>query len=95
MLRRNGCANWRRNSHVFARQSQIERTPTTAFGSPSYLPLTDINAGRLSNVTLEPQVNGGAWTMVRQVQYTCYDGTQQYGGNLGDLRACLRSRFSQ
>jgi hypothetical protein len=35
--------------------------------------------------TLRQQVNGGAWSMVRQVQYSYYNGTQQYGGNLGDL----------
>ena len=45
----------------------------------------DPNAGLLSNVTLRRKVNGGAWTMVQQVQYTYYDGTQTYGGNLGDL----------
>jgi hypothetical protein len=31
------------------------------------------------------QVNGGAWSTVRQVQYSYYDGTQTYGGNVGDL----------
>jgi RHS repeat-associated protein len=50
-----------------------------------YLPSTDSNAGLLSGVTLRTQVNGGAWTTVQQVQYTYYDGTQQYGGNPGDL----------
>jgi hypothetical protein len=43
------------------------------------------NAGLLSGVTLRAQTNGGAWSTVRQVQYAYYDGTQQYGGNLGDL----------
>src|SRR5579883_2482437 len=51
----------------------------------SYLPSTDINAGFLSNVTLQRQVNGGAWSTVQQVAYTYYDGTQEYGGNVGDL----------
>jgi hypothetical protein len=51
----------------------------------SYLPSTDPNADLLSGVTLRTQVNGGAWTIVRQVQYVYYDGTQQYGGNQGDL----------
>ncbi len=51
----------------------------------SYLPTGNANAGLLSGVTLRTQVNGGAWNIVRQVQYTYYDGTQQYGGNLGDL----------
>jgi hypothetical protein len=51
----------------------------------SYLPTGNANAGLLGNVTLRRQINGGAWTTVRQVQYAYYDGTQQYGGNLGDL----------
>ncbi|HEY7312113.1 MAG TPA: hypothetical protein VH643_22300 [Gemmataceae bacterium] len=51
----------------------------------SYLPTGNPNAGLLGGVTLRRQVNGGAWTTVQQVQYAYYDGTQQYGGNLGDL----------
>jgi RHS repeat-associated protein len=51
----------------------------------SYLPTGNPNAGLLGGVTERRQVNGGAWTTVRQVQYGYYDGTQQYGGNLGDL----------
>jgi YD repeat-containing protein len=51
----------------------------------NYLPSTDPNAGLLNGVTLRRQVNGGAWAVVQQVQYAYYDGTQQYGGNLGDL----------
>jgi RHS repeat-associated protein len=34
---------------------------------------------------LRRQVNGGAWTVVRQVTYAYYDGTQSYG-NAGDLQ---------
>ena len=45
---------------------------------------TGLNAGLLSNVTLRYQTNGGAWSAVRQVQYTYYDGTTSYG-NQGDL----------
>ncbi len=51
----------------------------------SYLPTGNANAGLLSSVTLRRQVNGGAWSTVQQVQYAYYDGTQQYGGNVGDL----------
>jgi RHS repeat-associated protein len=51
----------------------------------SYLPASDPNAGLLSNVTLRRQVNGGAWMIVRQVDYAYYNGTQPYG-NLGDLK---------
>jgi RHS repeat-associated protein len=42
------------------------------------------NAGKMSNVTLRRQVNGGAWTTVRQAAYAYYDGTQSHG-NGGDL----------
>jgi len=45
------------------------------------------NVGLLGSMTLCRQVNGGAWSTVRQVQYGYYDGTQQYGGTLGDLMA--------
>jgi hypothetical protein len=51
----------------------------------SYLPSGNANAGLLSGVTERTQVNGGAWNIVRQVQYSYYDGTQTYGGSLGDL----------
>ena len=44
-----------------------------------------VNAGLLQNVTLRRQVNGGAWTTIRQAVYTYYDGTQPYG-NAGDLQ---------
>jgi RHS repeat-associated protein len=43
------------------------------------------NAGLLATVTLRRQVNGGAWTVVRQVAYAYYDGVQLYG-NAGDLQ---------
>src|SRR6266852_4683428 len=45
---------------------------------------TGVNAGKVSNVTLRRQVNGGAWTVIRQTAYAYYDGTQSYG-NAGDL----------
>ncbi len=41
-------------------------------------------AGLLSGVTLRRQVNGGAWSTVRQAQYTYYDGVLAHG-NQGDL----------
>jgi hypothetical protein len=67
------------------RSATVNGNTTTESWLYSYLPSTDPNAGLLSNVTLRTQVNGGAWTTVRQVQYSYYDGTQTYGGNLGDL----------
>jgi RHS repeat-associated protein len=53
----------------------------------SYL-TSGANAGRLSNVTLRRQVNGGAWSTVRQAAYSYYDGTTG-NGNLGDLRTAV------
>jgi RHS repeat-associated protein len=44
-----------------------------------------VNTGLLASVTLRTKVNNGAWSVVRQVQYAYYDGTQTYGGNAGDL----------
>src|SRR5205807_2461712 len=44
-----------------------------------------LNAGLVASVTLRRQVNGGAWTTVRQAVYTYYDGTQPFG-NQGDLQ---------
>jgi hypothetical protein len=37
------------------------------------------------NVKLRRQVNGGAWTVVRQVDYAYYDGVEDHG-NAGDLK---------
>jgi RHS repeat-associated protein len=51
----------------------------------SYLPSGNANAGLMSNVTLRTKVNSGAWSIERQVNYAYYDGTQQYGGSVGDL----------
>jgi RHS repeat-associated protein len=53
----------------------------------SYLS-TGPNTGLLANVTLRRQVNGGAWSTVRQATYTYYDGTQSYG-NQGDLMTAV------
>src|SRR5205823_1277949 len=46
------------------------------------------NAGLGSNVTLRRQVNGGTWTVVRQVDYTYYDGVEAHG-NAGDLKTAV------
>jgi YD repeat-containing protein len=46
------------------------------------------NAGRLANVTLRRQVNGGAWSTVRQTDYTYYDGVMA-NGTLGDLKTAV------
>ncbi len=50
----------------------------------SYL-TTGVNSGMLQNVTLRRSTDGGSsWTVVQQVQYAYYDGSQPYG-NVGDL----------
>jgi YD repeat-containing protein len=66
------------------RSATSNGTTTTESWLYSYLS-TGVNAGLMSGVTLRTQVNGGAWTTIRQVQYAYYDGTQTYGGNTGDL----------
>jgi RHS repeat-associated protein len=43
------------------------------------------NAGQLANATLRRQVNGGAWGVVRQVDYTYYDAGDP-NGNAVDLK---------
>ena len=71
--------------------AEMQRTDATSGVTESYLytylSSPDPNAGQISNVTLRRQVNGGAWSTVRQVNYDYYDGTgQKPYGNLGDLR---------
>ena len=49
------------------------------------LPAGDPNAGLVGAVVLQRQVNGGAWSVVRQVQYRYYQPGDRYG-NPGDLK---------
>jgi len=42
--------------------------------------------GLIQNVTERRQVNGGAWTLIRQVNYSYYDGVLAHG-NSGDLQS--------
>jgi hypothetical protein len=53
----------------------------------SYVP-SGVNQGLYSNVTLRRQVDGGAWTVVRQVDYTYY-GSQETNGNPTDLKTAV------
>src|SRR6185437_4980878 len=75
------------DGHVAEMQRSVTSNGTTTTESYlySYLPSGDANAGLLGSVTLRTQINGGVWSTVQQVQYSYYDGTQTYGGNLGDL----------
>jgi RHS repeat-associated protein len=73
----------------FGEPAEVQRTTTSGSNTitesylDSYL-ASGADAGLLSSVVLRRQTNGGAWTTVRQAQYTYYDGTQSYG-NQGDL----------
>ena len=67
--------------------AEVQRTADGVIESflYSYLPSTDPNAGLLSNVTLRRSVDDGeTWSVVQQVNYAYYAGTEN-GGNLGDL----------
>ncbi|HEV3447791.1 MAG TPA: DUF4214 domain-containing protein [Gemmataceae bacterium] len=44
-----------------------------------------VNANLVSGLVLRRKVNSGAWSVVRQLAYSYYDGTQTYGGQAGDL----------
>jgi YD repeat-containing protein len=67
------------------RSATVGSNTTTESWLYSYLPTGNLNAGLMSNVTLRTKVNSGAWSIVQQVNYAYYDGTQTCGGNLGDL----------
>jgi hypothetical protein len=76
------------------RPTEVQRSTTvggvTTTESFLYTYLTSgVNAGLLSNVTLRRQVNGGSWTIVRQVAYTYYDGTTDTHGNVNDLKLAV------
>src|SRR5262249_49211007 len=61
------------------RSATVGGTTTTESFQYSYLAAPDPNAGKLSGAVLRRQVNGGAWTTIRQVAYTYYNGTESYG----------------
>jgi RHS repeat-associated protein len=64
--------------------TQVQRSTTSAGNTvtESWVYTYDtngVNAGLLQNVTLERQTNGGPIDVVRQVDYTYYDGNEPYG----------------
>jgi hypothetical protein len=62
---------------------------TTSTESFLYTYLTSgPNSGKLSNVTLRRQTNGGPWSVVRQVDSTYYELMQSFG-NVGDLKLAV------
>lgn len=54
----------------------------------TYLSTPDPNAGRLSKIVLYHQPSGMPQTVIRQVSYTYYDGSNALG-NLGDLHFAI------
>jgi hypothetical protein len=58
------------------RSTTSDGNTTTESYLYGYLSAGNPNAGLLGSVTERRQVNGGAWSTVRQVQYAYYDGTQ-------------------
>jgi RHS repeat-associated protein len=66
------------------RSVTVNGTTTTESLLYSYVG-SGVNAGLISNITLRRQVNGSAWTTIRQVAYTYYDGVLAHG-NANDLR---------
>jgi hypothetical protein len=66
------------------RSSTVGSTTVVESYLYSYI-ATGVNAGLMQSAVLRRQVNGGAWSTVRQVAYAYFDGTQSYG-NAGDLQ---------
>lgn len=52
-----------------------------------------VNAGLQESVALKRQVNSDPWTLVRQVDYSYYDGVESFG-NVGDLKTAVVSDAS-
>jgi RHS repeat-associated protein len=73
------------NGQIAEVQRSATTNGTTVTESFLYSYITSgASAGLLQNVTLRRQTNGGPWNVVRQVDYSYYDGTQPYG-NANDL----------
>jgi RHS repeat-associated protein len=79
--------SWTSDGKVAEAQRNDPSTGITESLLYTYLVSPDPNAGVMASTTLRRQVNGGAWTTVRVVNYDYYDGTSNKPfGNLGDLR---------
>src|SRR5262249_47178500 len=72
--------------------AEIQRTDSATGLTEAYLNsyfTSGPNAGLLSNVTLRRQTSSsGPWTIVRQVDYTYYNGSEPFG-NIGDLKTAI------
>ena len=64
---------------------EIRRQNAADSDAQSWLYSYAANTGLLSSVQFRQSNGEGGWTLVQQVVYTYYDGTEPYG-NLGDLR---------
>jgi RHS repeat-associated protein len=69
----------------FGAPTEIQRSNTANGVTVTESFLYTYSGGMLANVTLRRQTNGGAWTTIRQVAYTYYDGVLAHG-NAGDLQ---------
>jgi RHS repeat-associated protein len=79
--------SWTSNGNVAEMQRTDSSSGVTQSYLYTYLTSPDPNAGMISNITLRQNVDNGPWTIVRQVAYDYYDGTNNKPyGNLGDLR---------
>lgn len=73
---------------VVEHESTVGQTTIRERYQYSYLASPDPNAGLVSGVVLQRQVDGGGWTTSRQVEYAYYNGTEDHG-NLGDLKTAI------
>ena len=64
---------------------EIRRQNAANNDAESWLYSYAANTGLLSSVQLRRPNGQGGWTLIQQVVYSYYDGTQSYG-NLGDLK---------
>jgi RHS repeat-associated protein len=67
------------------RSATVGSVTTTESYVYSYLPTSDPNGQELQSIVFRTQVNGGAWTTVRQVNYAYYISTDS-SGDVGDLK---------
>jgi RHS repeat-associated protein len=70
------------------RSTPVGQTPHVVESFVYSYVASDVNQGLFNNVTLRRQVDGGAWTVVRQVDYTYYK-TGEANGNPTDLKTAI------
>ena len=70
------------------RSTPVGQTPHVVESFVYSYVASDVNQGLINNVTLRRQVDGGDWTVVRQVDYTYYK-TGEANGNPTDLKTAI------